>query len=281
VTTPTAAWHAADKDLLAYRAWACSPVLAASLETHLVRCGTCRASMGRLAGGDDTERRWARLADAVDRPSPSLLTRLGVTGGSDRGLVRATLATPAMKVAWAVSVLAVVLVPMIASLSGARGAPLLLMALAPLAPMAAVALAYREVADPAGEIALAASAAGVRLVAMRAAVASAPIVVLGLGTAILVDMPVPAAAAWLLPGAALAAVVLLAGTTRVDPAHVAVGLGALWAVAVASPARARDVAAVVDTLAGPAVQATALAIAVTAVLLTVGRRDLVAYRRTL
>ena len=39
--------------------------------------------------------------------------------------------------------------------------------------------------------------------------------------------------AWCLPGLALAALVLLAGTTRLDPLHVAVGLSAGWAVAVA------------------------------------------------
>jgi len=47
----------------------------------------------------------------------------------------------------------------------------------------------------------------------------------GVGGALLLGMPVEVAFGWLLPGAALASLVALAGTTRLDPALVAAGLG--------------------------------------------------------
>ena len=86
---------------------------------------------------------------------------------------------------------------------------------------------------------------------------------------------------WLLPGLALSSLVLLAGTTRLDPAVVAGGLGVAWALAVGMPAATRraSVDAVIDTVAGAPVQLLALAIAVAALTLTVSRREQVAYRR--
>jgi hypothetical protein len=76
---------------------------------------------------------------------------------------------------------------------------------------------------------------------------------------------------------------MLAGTTRLDPLRVAVGLGVAWAAAVVAGSTARRSLrpeAVLDVLASPAVQTAALSVAVIALFLTVARRDLVSYRRT-
>jgi hypothetical protein len=156
------------------------------------------------------------------------------------------------------------------------------LALAPLAPLAAVALAYRPSVEPAGELAMATPAAGLRVVAVRALVVALPAVPLAVGGALLVGLPLGVALGWLLPGAALAGIVLLAGTTRLDPAVVATVLGATWAVAVSWPPAARRVAAdaVVDLVASAPAQLTALAVALAAVSLAVARRDAVSYRRT-
>ena len=111
----------------------------------------------------------------------------------------------------------------------------MLLVLAPLAPMAAVTLAYREWADPAGEISLATPSAGLKLVALRALVVSLAALPLAFLVLLAVDtwagdVPMRLGAAWCLPGLALAALVLLAGTTRLDPFHVAIGISAAWAV---------------------------------------------------
>ena len=109
-----------------------------------------------------------------------------------------------------------------------------------------------------------------------------PAVPVGVGAALLTGFPLPVALGWLLPGAALCALVLLAGTTRFDPATVAASLGALWAVGVCLPAAARRVPAdvVAEVVASPTVQLIALAVALAAAVATVARRDAVSYRRT-
>lgn len=97
------------------------------------------------------------------------------------------------------------------------------------------------------------------------------------------DVPVRLAFAWCLPGLALAAVTLLAGTTCIDPLHVALGAAGGWAVLVLTAVtmhRILRTEAFADVVAEPATQAVAFAVCVAAVVLTVARRDTVVYRRT-
>ncbi len=105
---------------------------------------------------------------------------------------------------------------------------------------------------------------------------------LGVGGALAFGLPVHVAFGWLLPGAALAALVVLAGTTRFDPGTVAATLGSLWAVVVSWPAASRRVPAeVVSSLVASApVQLIALVVSLAALTLALARRDAVAYRRT-
>ena len=261
-------WHADPNDLAAYGAGDDDPVLAASVETHLLRCADCRATLARTATAADTERRWDSLSAVVDSPRSAPLARLGV-------------ATRPLRAAWLLAALLVLLVPVVPALVTGRGLPTLLLALAPIAPSLAVVLAYRTSADPAGEMALAAPVAGLRIVSARALMVGLVAAPLGVAAALLLDQPLPVALGWLLPGLAMSSLVLLAGTTRVDPALVAGVLGTAWALAVGMPAASRraSVDAVIDTVAGAPVQLLALAIAVAALALTVSRREQIAYRR--
>ncbi|QBX56827.1 hypothetical protein EXE58_16125 [Nocardioides seonyuensis] len=266
----THTWHAEEPTLRSWVDGSAEPVLAASLEAHLLTCAECRrrtAALSPPTPASDAVRRWESLADVIDQPRRSRLTRLG-------------LATPAQRGAWLAALALLLALPAAVALLGGR-LPLLL-ALAPLAPMAAVAAAYGRSIEPAGEMALAAPVAGLRIVALRSLAVALPAVPLGIGGALVVGLPLDAALAWLLPGAALAALVLAAGTTRVDPATVAAGLGSVWALAVSIPPAARRVPAqtVVDLVASTPFQATALAVAMLAVAVTIARRDHVAYRRT-
>jgi hypothetical protein len=275
VSTEHTAWHADDQEIAAYLAGDTPTVLRASLETHLMRCARCRGRLATLAGPAEREAAWDRLADAVDQPSRS------------PWIVRSAVATPVMVQAAMVAVVLVGLVPLVAaSALGERGLVSLLV-LGPLAPVAAVALAYRDGSDPSGELALAVPTAGLRLVALRALLVSA----VALPAAVLVlvavdlwvdDVSVRLALAWCLPGLALSALVLLAGTTRVDPVHVAVAASVGWALVVGVGVAAHRTARLevaTDLVAGPFVQSAALAVAVAAVALTAVRRDAVAYRR--
>ncbi|MFC7492795.1 MULTISPECIES: hypothetical protein [unclassified Nocardioides] len=275
MSTPHAAWHADDQDLATYVAGGTPPVLAASLESHLLGCGRCRSRLAALSNPAEQELAWNRLADAVDRPSRS------------PWIVRSAVATPLMVQAALIATLVVGLVPLVAASAFGESGLITLLVLAPLAPVAAVALAYRDASDPSGEIALAAPTAGLRTVALRALLVSAVALPLAFGVLLAVDrliddVPVALAFAWCLPGLALSALVLLAGTTRIDPAQVAVAASAGWALLVGTVVIAHrtlrpDV--FVDAIAAPGVQVGALAVAVAAVVLTVVRRDAVAYRR--
>ena len=276
-------WHANPADLAAYAAGEGDPLLAASVETHLMRCADCRAVLAASShdgsptattpgtAGAETERRWADLTAVVDRPAASPLARLGI---SSRPL----------RTAWLAAALLVLAVPLVPALVAGRGPglPTLMLALAPIAPTIAVVVAYRKDADPAGEMALAAPVAGLRIVTGRAllvAIGAAPV---GIAAALLLGLPLPVALGWLLPGLALSTLVLLAGTTRIDPALVAGLLGAAWAVAVAAPSATRRASAdaVAATVSGPSVQLLALGVAALALVLTVSRRESVAYRRS-
>jgi hypothetical protein len=275
VSTHPSAWHADDQDRGAYLASGTSPVLVASLESHLMGCAACRARLGTLSSPTERDLAWDRLADAVDRPSRS------------PWIVRSAVATPVMLRAALLATVLVGLVPLVAASAFGDLGIVVLLVLAPLAPVAAVALAYRDSSDPSGEMGLAAPAAGLRLVALRALLVSTVALPLAVGVLLAVDawlgdLPLGLAFAWCLPGLALAALVLLAGTTRIDPATVAGAVSAGWALLVGSLVvvrRSLQPEVFADVVASPAVQTAALAIAVVAVVLTVVRRDAVAYRR--
>lgn len=276
-------WHADDEILARYAAGTTPPVLSASVEAHLLGCAACRERLGAEVEGGEQDRAWQRLADVIDRPTPSLLGRLG----SANRFVRSTVATPAMVVAALSAVALLVLVPLTAAAVTGDAGLLALLVAAPLAPVAAVALAYRVQADPAGEMSLATPTAGFRLVALRAVVVSVA-ALLATTVALLlvgvwVDLTTSMVLSWCLPGVALAGLVLLAGTTRLDPVQVAGGLSVVWALAVVTGStwgRRLRPEAVLDVLAQPDLQTAALVVALAALLLTVVRRDTVSYRRT-
>ena len=284
MSTHRSEWHAGEHELAAYESGRASRPLAASVETHLLRCARCRDALARRTPDGETETAWARLADGIDRPSTSLLGRL--TRG--HWFARSVVATPALLQAALAAVVLVGLVPLVTATAAGDAGVVTLLVLAPLAPMAAVAIAYRDRVDPAGEISLATASSGLRLVALRALLVSAVALPLAFGVLLAVDawatdVPLHLGAAWCLPGLALASVVLLAGTTRVDPMQVAAGLSLSWALAVVGAVTVRRSLRpelFVDLISSPAAQATALAVALGALALTAVRRDAVAYRRT-
>lgn len=283
MSTERIEWHADEQELAAYVSGRTPRTLAASVEAHLLGCTRCRQALAGIAGDGESDRAWARLADSIDRPTPTPLARL--TRG--HGFARSVIATPAMVQAAVAALVLIALVPLAAAVTAGSAGLVVLLVLAPLAPMAAVALAYREWADPAGEISLATPSAGLRLVALRALAVSLAAIPLAFLMLIAVDawtddVPLRLGAAWFLPGLALAAVVLLAGTTRLDPFHVAVGISGAWAMsvlAVVTVGRSLRPELFLDLIATPAVQAAALAVLLVAALLTVVRRDAVTYRR--
>ena len=276
-------WHVSEHDLATYLDRAAGPVLTASVETHVLGCATCRrtlATAGGTATRAETERRWATLAERIDRPTRATLVR---RSGARAALVtRASLSSRPLLAAWLSALVLVLLLPVLPVVLAGREATTVLLAVAPLAPVAAVVLAYRRATDPAGELALATPLAGFRLVATRALLVAVVAVPAGVLVGLALDLPSYVVFGWLLPGLALSALVLVAGTMRLDPAVVAAVLGGAWAAGVTltalsprgSPGLVTDLVTSSDT------QLLTLAVAAGAFALAYARRDHVTYRRT-
>lgn len=264
-------WHASSDSLTDYVVGRVGPVVAASVEAHLLGCATCRAVLADVAGtaGDaQTERRWAALTAQVDRTPSRPLARLG-------------LATAPLRRAALVALILVVGVPLVVRLILGEQTQVLFLALAPALPGLAAALAYRTDVDPAGEAALATPMAGLRVVSLRALLVTLVGVPVGVLVALGLGGSWAAALAWLLPGIACSGLVLLSGTTRLDPRSAAVAVGVVWAAAVVTPTVVAAVppAVVTTVVAGGPTQVGALALAVACLVLTWARRDRVSYRR--
>lgn len=271
-------WHATAQELTSYRAGAAGPLLAASLDAHLIACATCRSRLAAVdlpGSSSASEQRWQAILAELDGKEYAE-TRAGLSP-----LVRLGASTRPLAAALAVAVVFVLVLPLLTSLTRESSVSTALLALAPLAPMIGVAFAYRRETDPAGEISLAAPLAGIRLVVRRALFVAAFAVPIGVGVGLAVDVPVSTALSWLLPGFALAATVLFAATTRVDPTILTAVLGTGWALAVLIGGQRDGVAVVAGLIEGIPVQTTSLVIAVIAVMLVVLRRDRIAYRRNL
>jgi len=272
-------WHLSSDQLAGYLAGTASRALVASVEAHLLACERCRSALAETSGPAPREEAWARLADEIDRPSPGTLPRLA---RGDR-ILRASIATPTMVAAALAAVVMVGAVPLLTALAAPQAGLVTLLVVAPLAPSIAVALAYREWCDPAGELAAATPMAGLRLVALRALAVSLVALPSSIAVLLAVDawlspVPIRFGLAWCLPGLALAALVLLAGTTRLDPWLASAVLGVGWSAAVAATVTVRRTLRpeqFLDGLATPEVQALALAVATGALLLTAARRHTV------
>ena len=265
-------WHATSEELEVYRYGAGDPAVTASIEAHLLACPQCQHDLATLGGTNasaETARRWTQLTELIDVPRTSALPRI-------------TLSTRPLLTAWLVATALVFVIPLLPVLITGEAVPTLLLAMAPLAPIAAVATAYRTSSDPAGELALSTPMAGLRTVAGRALLVGLAAAPFGILAAILLHLPAGVAFAWLLPGLALSSVVLLAGTTRIDPTLVAGVLGVGWPIVAALPwaTRRMPVSLAADWIAAPDVQLLMLAVASLSLMAAVARRDRVTYRRT-
>jgi hypothetical protein len=253
----TTAWHM-DSDLAdAYAAGRVGPVLAASVEQHLLRCEACRALLPVDRPRLDAV--WSEVVERVLEPRRSLLERLLGRLGLDEGTSRLVAATPSLRGAWLTGVVVVLCLAVMAAHSDENGVAVF-MALAPVLPVAGVALVFGPKADPAHEIVAATPYSALHLLAVRTAFVSPFLPGGGL-----------IALAWLVPALALTGATLILATW-LAPHVAAVGLGAAW-VSVVLPGLAHHR----DPLlaAHPAVQLLSVAaLAASALVLLTHRHEL-------
>ena len=273
--TPHPTWHA-DQELLAgYVAGTLSRSRAASLESHLTSCASCRASMVPLASPDRLARNLVAVIESVDQPRKHRLESALVRVGVPEHVARVLVVSPSERGPWVVGVVVALLVAVAAeAFSGSGGALFVLLVAAPLLPLAGVAAAATFRDDPAREILAAVSTPGFSVFLMRALAVVAPTIVVALGAAMLFPELGWEAVLWLLPSFGLMATTLALGSwlpIRV----VAWTLGAVWVFAAAIAAQGTSAADWVGSYAAfrPAGQVVLLVVTLIAGVVVAVRRD--------
>lgn len=260
-------YHAAAPDLRAWVEGRAAPLVAVSVEAHLVRCAACRTAVAGtyadVGGGcrvdaheqalPDLDATWGLVRDRVEAPKPvwaeRVLVRLGMDA-DDAGLV---VAAPSLRGSW-VTALTLALVFALAAgapASGAAGVTLFLL-VAPLVPVFTVALAYGPEASAALEQEASTPYPVTRLILLRTVAVLAVCLPVAAGAGLLLPGRLPYL--WLLPAAAFTASVL-GLSTWMTPLRAALVVTVAWAVVVGASAHHDSAVTVLD---GPHLAAYAL-----------------------
>jgi len=224
----TVTWHADHDTLLAFRDGSIDPVLASSIEAHLLGCERCRVGLAVLSNANDQARRdmiWGRITNEIDQPTHRF--------SSDRTWARITMGSPALITASIVIMAALAAAPLAVANASPRAGVTIFLALAPIMPLLGAVLAFRTSIDPAGRLAEATPLATMRLVVVRALVVVCAALPVGLAVAVALPVRTTLLLGWIAPGIALCLTVLATGT-RIDPLRLASGLAVGWIVVVGS-----------------------------------------------
>ncbi len=254
-------WHADADALRALVNGSIGPVVAASLESHLMRCDACRNELNQLAFTDSLEETWTAIRDTVEAPSPGFLERLLGRFGLSVETGRLLAAVPSMRGSWLAGVTFSILFAGFASMFGADVGISLFLMVAPLAPVAGVAAAFGGDADPSHEVVVTTPYSAGRLLLLRTLAVLATCTPVAMLVGLAVPGPAWLMVAWLSPAAAGIAVTL-ALAPAIGLTSAATSVGAVWATLSISMSRAIDPLALV----GPAGQLSCLClVAVSAV----------------
>ena len=269
-------WHPSAGALMAYVSSAVSVSQVWSIEAHVSGCDECHRTVGALI--DDPDRLaavWEAVVDRVDSPRPRVFERFLVMVGVPEHLARLLGATPSLTVPWLVAVAGVLGFGLAMawnspgeSLLDARAGLFVFLLVAPLVPLAGVAVAFGPVVDPAYEVAVATPFHGFRLLLIRTVAVVATSLVMALVAALALPGAGLMAAAWIVPGLALAGVAL-ALSTFVAPLIAGALSSTVWIVGV-SLAEAGPNTLVAFGWVGQLIAAAVLSAAVLLVML---RRD--------
>ena len=261
MSTSGSAWHVDPVVLRRYGTGTLGGSVAASVETHLLACGACRAALAPAVDPARLTAVWDEVVDRLDRPRRTPVERLLVRLGVNEDTARLVAAAPSLTVSWLGGLTVALVFAVLAADAGPKGLVFFL-ALAPVLPVAGVAVAYGREVDPTYDLGLAAPYSTFRLLLVRSsAVLVATLLLIGAG-ALLLPLDGWLAAAWLLPALALSAATL-AVSTRVNPVWAGGGVVTAWVFAVFSTIRVTGTALAVF---GPVAQllcAVLLAMSVT------------------
>lgn len=234
-------WHPSADALDVYVSGAVPVSQVWSIEAHVTSCEQCRLVAGsQLGDASRLDAIWDEVVDRVDAPKPRMFERLLLLVGVPGHLTRLLGATPSLTVPWLLAVLAVFGFGVGMAWASTGGTPMeaqaglfVFLVLTPLVPLAGVAVAFGPIVDPAYEIATASPFHGFRLLLVRTVAVVVTSFAMALPLALLLPDAGWMAAAWILPGLALAGVAL-ALSTFVPPLAAVVTSSVVWLVGVAA-----------------------------------------------
>jgi predicted anti-sigma-YlaC factor YlaD len=201
-----------------------TPVLAASVEQHLITCADCRALLRTDPARLD--RVWSEVIDRVHAPRPSVIERGLHRLGVDPSTARVISATPTLRGSWLTGVVLVLALALYVAHASPRGTFLFLV-LAPVLPLLGVAGAFGPSLDPTYEIAAASPYSTMRMLVARTLFVVTTTLAPALAAAFFLPGDHWVAVGWLLPSLALTTVSLAAA--RHLPIHLsALALSAVW-----------------------------------------------------
>ncbi len=230
MTTPHPTWHVDQQILHRYAAGSLGGSAAASVETHLLACGSCRAALTPAVDPARLTAVWDEVVDRLDTPRRTPVERLLVRFGVAEDTARLIAAAPSLTVSWLGGVTVALLFAVLAADTGPRGL-LFFLALAPVLPVAGVAVAYGREVDPTYDVGLATPYSMFRLLLLRSSAVLVATLLLVTVSAVVLPLDGWLVAAWLLPSLALTAATL-AASTRVDPVWAGGSVVAAWLLAV-------------------------------------------------
>jgi hypothetical protein len=251
-------WHLDTGVVERYADGRITPVLAASIEQHLVGCADCRSLLSvepaRL------ERVWAEVSEQVHAPHPGVVERSLLRLGARESTARVIAATPALRGSWLGGVVLVLALALYVAHASPRGAFFFLV-LAPVLPLLGVAASFGPGIDPTYEMAAATPYSTMRLLVARTSFVVTTTILPALGAALFLPGNHWVAVAWLLPSLALTGLSL--AVARRVPIHLsALAMCALW-VSVCT-ARLVTHGATVDATAAQSLQWVSLGVLVLA-----------------
>lgn len=218
------AWHLEQELAERYADGRVSPVLAASVEQHLLACADCR---GRVPADEQRlDAVWAEVLETVEAPRVGLLERTLRSLGVSDATSRLVAATPSLRGAWLTGVLGLLLVAFLAAHASRHGT-MVFVALAPVLPVVGVALAFGPQSDPTLEVAAASPYSLVRLLAARTTFVVGTTLLPAAALSFFVPGDDLWAIGWLLPSLAMCSVVL-ATAQRIEPHVSGLALSATW-----------------------------------------------------
>ena len=220
-------WHVDETSAARYAARRLDAASVASVESHLLVCGPCRAAIGEEIDDALVDSVWLSVTDVLDQPASGASERALRWVGCSDSTARIVTATTRARLSFAVAVAFSLLLAVIAAQSPDGRFFGLYLIIAPIGALVATAGAFGRWSDPAYPLVTTVPTSALRILLIRVIASVVPALALTMLSVPWVVDRGWLAIAWLLPSLALAAAAL-ALSSWIDIERAAIGVGLAW-----------------------------------------------------